>query len=85
LEVSGLSGVGEQNDLVSIIIVTRNGKTMTEQCVNSIFKNSNIDFEFIFVDNGSTDGTVEYLKQYKNRYLLKIKKIWDFLRLAIKE
>jgi GT2 family glycosyltransferase len=52
----------EKNDLVSIIIVTRNGKSLTKQCVESILRNTEENFEIIFIDNGSSDGTVEYLR-----------------------
>lgn len=48
--------------LTSIIILTHNGLDMTRDCVDSIFRHTPEPFELIFVDNASTDGTVEYLK-----------------------
>ncbi|MDP4098676.1 glycosyltransferase family 2 protein [Paenibacillus sp. P96] len=48
--------------LVSIIMVTYNKPEMTWRCVDSIFRNTDIPFEIIFVDNASTDDTVTYLK-----------------------
>lgn len=51
----------------SIVILTYNQLSVTKQCIESIFKNTNInDIELIIVDNGSTDGTVEYLKNQNN-------------------
>lgn len=47
--------------LVSIIILTRNGLSFTQQCISSIFSYTSENFELILVDNKSYDGTVEYL------------------------
>lgn len=47
----------------SIIILTYNELALTKQCLNSVHKHTNVDdIELIIVDNGSTDGTVDYLK-----------------------
>ena len=53
----------KKNSLVSIIILNWNGKKMTEECLNSLIPQMNKNFEIILVDNGSTDGSVEYLKK----------------------
>lgn len=55
--------------ILSIIIVNWNGKELTENCVESIFLENrrrieNKEFEIIIIDNGSTDGSIEYLKSY---------------------
>jgi GT2 family glycosyltransferase len=46
----------------TIIILTRNGLELTRQCVRSIYRHTYEDFNLVFVDNGSTDGTVEFLE-----------------------
>jgi glycosyltransferase involved in cell wall biosynthesis/DNA-binding SARP family transcriptional activator len=46
----------------SIIILTCNQLQYTKKCIESIFQNTQESYELIFVDNGSTDGTVEYLE-----------------------
>lgn len=51
-----------QNQFTSIIILTHNQLEYTKKCINSIFKHTKETFELIVVDNGSTDGTVEYLE-----------------------
>ncbi len=46
----------------SIILVTHNQLAYTQTCIESIFKRTIARFELIVVDNGSTDGTTEYLR-----------------------
>ncbi|MGE5554073.1 MAG: glycosyltransferase [Betaproteobacteria bacterium] len=48
--------------LTSIVILTHNGIEYTKQCVDSIRQYTSEPYELIFVDNGSTDGTIEYLE-----------------------
>ena len=46
----------------SIIILTYNQIEYTKKCFKSILKNTSGQFELIVVDNGSNDGTVQYLE-----------------------
>ncbi|HSY27615.1 MAG TPA: glycosyltransferase, partial [Burkholderiaceae bacterium] len=46
----------------SIIIITHNQLSFTRQCVESIRRYTTLDVELIIIDNGSTDGTAEYLR-----------------------
>ncbi len=48
--------------LTSIVIVTHNEIAFTRQCLDSIRLLTDTTYELIVVDNGSTDGTVEYLR-----------------------
>jgi len=48
---------------VSIIILTWNALEYTQKCVNSIQNHTRYPHEIIFVDNASTDGTVESLRR----------------------
>ena len=48
--------------LTSIIILSYNQLAYTKKCIESIFAHTKEAFELIMVDNGSTDGTVEYLE-----------------------
>ncbi|MDA3835588.1 MAG: glycosyltransferase, partial [Spirochaetales bacterium] len=54
--------INSKTKLTSIIILTHNQLEYTKKCINSIFKHTRESFELIVVDNGSTDGTVEYLE-----------------------
>ena len=53
-------------ELSSIIILTYNQLQYTRQCVASIQSRTTQPYELIFVDNGSTDGTVDYLRSLSN-------------------
>jgi len=50
--------------LTSIIILTLNQLEHTEKCFESIKKYTEEPYEIIVVDNGSSDGTVEYLESF---------------------
>lgn len=49
--------------MISVIIINWNGKEHLEGCLASLRKQTLTDFEIILVDNGSTDGSVEYVRQ----------------------
>jgi GT2 family glycosyltransferase len=48
---------------ISVIIVNWNNKVKLEQCLKSLEGQTFRDFEVIVVDNGSTDGSVEFVKR----------------------
>ena len=48
--------------MTSIVIVTHNQLEYTRQCLDSINRLTDEAYELIVVDNGSSDGTVEYLR-----------------------
>jgi GT2 family glycosyltransferase len=47
--------------LVSVIIVNWNGKHLLGECLDSLFAQSFKDYEVFVVDNGSQDGSAEYI------------------------
>lgn len=53
-------------NLVSIIILTFNQLKHTKLCLQSIEKFTPQPHELILVDNGSNDGTLDYLRKYAN-------------------
>jgi len=48
--------------MISIIIVNWNGKDLIKDCLVSVSNQSYNDYEVIVVDNGSADGSVEFVK-----------------------
>jgi len=54
-----------KNPKVSIIICTYNNKELVKRCLDSIFSQTYKNFEIICVDGGSSEGTLDLLKQYK--------------------
>ena len=49
--------------LVSVIIVNHNGIAFVDNCLKSILSSDYPSFEVIFVDNGSTDSSLEFAKK----------------------
>jgi GT2 family glycosyltransferase len=47
---------------ISVIIVNWNGKHFLDVCLSALRRQSFRNFETIFVDNGSQDGSVEYVR-----------------------
>ena len=55
---------------LTIVTLTYNQlERATKPYIESLYKYTNIeDFDLILVDNNSTDGTVEYLKELQTKY-----------------
>ena len=51
---------------VSVVTSVYNGEAYLEECVNSILNQTFQDFEYIILNNGSTDRTPEILKSYSD-------------------
>ncbi|SHI12075.1 Glycosyltransferase, GT2 family [Clostridium collagenovorans DSM 3089] len=61
------------NKKVSLIIINWNNKSYLKRCMDSILTQSYKDFEVIFIDNCSHDGSFEYFKELYENY--------DFIKL----
>ena len=48
---------------VSVVVVSWNGKHYLDACLSAVATQQGIDLETILVDNGSRDGTVEFVRQ----------------------
>jgi len=72
------------NNLISIIIVNWNGKKWLKNCFDSIINQNYKNFEVVFVDNNSSDDSIEYLeKNYCKKLTLKIIKNNDNLGFCV--
>lgn len=49
-------------ELASIIILCCGQAELTQRCVETLVRHTRAPYELIFVDNGSTDGTADYLE-----------------------
>ena len=63
---------------VSIVIPNYNGKHFLEDCLRSVFAQDIEDQEVIVVDNGSTDGSLEYLNTYPGVRTIAMDKNYGF-------
>lgn len=59
--------------VVSIVTPVRNGIKYLEVCIQSVLNQSYPRIEHIFVDGGSTDGTLDMLVSYRAKYPSRIK------------
>lgn len=47
---------------VSVIVVNYNGMPYIERCISSVLNQSDVDFELILVDNNSSDGSLDLVR-----------------------
>ena len=57
----------QSNPLISIITVVFNGEKHLEQTIQSIFNQTYKNIEYIIIDGGSTDKTLDIIKKYENK------------------
>lgn len=65
---------------VSIVIPNYNGKHFLEDCLKSVFAQNIENQEVIVVDNGSTDGSLEYLETFPGVRVIGLDKNYGFCR-----
>ncbi len=56
----------KKNPLFSIITVSYNSAKTIEKTIISVLNQTSKDFEYIIIDGGSTDGTIDIIKKYKD-------------------
>ncbi|NQU32397.1 MAG: glycosyltransferase [Bacteroidetes bacterium] len=56
----------QPNKKVSIITIVLNGKQYIEETILSVVNQKIVNLEYIIIDGGSTDGTLEIIEKYKS-------------------
>ena len=73
---------------VSITTTCFNSEKTVEDTLKSVLSQTYPDIEYVITDGGSTDGTMEIIKRYKNRIASftseKDKGLYDGINKAIK-
>lgn len=52
--------------LVSVITVVYNGASLIEKTINSVISQEYENIQYVVIDGGSSDGTIDLIKKYEN-------------------
>ena len=64
---------------VSVVMSTYNAEMYVAEAIESVLKQSFPDFEFIIVDDGSTDKTLSIIRSYKDERIKLIENSHDYI------
>ena len=53
---------------IAILLATYNGEKYLRQQLNSLFEQTNTDFRLVIHDDGSTDGTIDIINEYRDAH-----------------
>lgn len=60
----------KERPFFSVVVCCWNSITYIKSCVESVLEQSENDFEIVFVDGGSSDGTLEYIESVTVRKII---------------
>ncbi|MFH1426569.1 MAG: glycosyltransferase family 2 protein [Candidatus Kerfeldbacteria bacterium] len=65
----------------AVILVNWNGRKFLQSCIDALYKNAGTPFTVVIVDNGSTDGSLEFIRsKYPDVQLIPLKENTGFAR-----
>lgn len=67
-------GMTSHYKMISVVMPVYNGEKYLRECIDSVLAQTFTDFEFIIVDDGSTDSTESIIKSYTDDRVVYIKK-----------
>jgi len=70
----GINADCNTSPLISVVVINFNGKKYLEETIPAILDLDYPNYEVIVVDNGSTDGSIPFLKKIKNIRLVQSEK-----------
>ena len=53
--------------IITVVTVVFNGRDFIEKTIQSVIKQTYQNIEYILIDGGSTDGTLDVIKKYENK------------------
>jgi len=62
--------LNSKDDLVSVVIPVYNSEKFLKQAIESVLNQTYKNIEIITIDDGSTDNSLEILKQYSDRIII---------------
>lgn len=65
---------------ISVVMPVYNGEMYVGDAIESVLSQTFRDFEFIIIDDGSTDGTVSAIRCYKDSRIVLLKNDHDFIK-----
>ena len=57
----------KQSPRISVITITYNSAATIEETIRSVTMQDYPDLEYVIIDGGSTDGTLDVVQKYKDR------------------
>lgn len=58
---------------ITVLMAVYNGQAFLKECIDSVLNQTFKDFEFLIVDDGSTDATMDIIRSYKDDRIRSIK------------
>jgi glycosyltransferase involved in cell wall biosynthesis len=67
LRLKNISKTNISGDLITIVTVVFNGETFIEDTIKSVIGQNYLNIEYIVIDGGSTDKTLDVLRRYNDK------------------